>query len=326
MPKLKQNRRMRWTLTLFIQVLLISVAVQFFAVQARAKAPGLLCEDGNHCPARGALTNKAVGATKSDTIRLNPASVPVEEITGIESIYYDSSFSLGLVKGLGRVGAAISPTNNEETFFGPPAIEGDQEYYERMLALKKYDSPKYTLATAFQLYAKEGDGFNHRYLALGVMARYNGTTEHLHPGVGLQAIVGFVNLGASIYEDDLLVTPSQGPSSTSTKYQTSTYSLGLVFESLSLDYSVLQVSGGISTTSVVTASGFIGRTILTVSRRQVESSKPRYDFELRSLVNEKQKAEYFAGVQYRLAPWLVLGAFYNYYLLHEPSVGITVFF
>jgi hypothetical protein len=70
--------------------------------------------------------------SKSSSISLNPSSVPVEKGLGIEMIEYGRGAEFSLIRGTGRIGAAISPSNNEQTFFGPPSFELDLDYFNRM--------------------------------------------------------------------------------------------------------------------------------------------------------------------------------------------------
>lgn len=295
-------------------------------------AGGVLCSADEPCNARGIYTRASAGPTKSDAIRVNPAAVPVEKITGIETIYYDSSFDFALVKGLGRVGAAISPSNNEETFFGAPAVETDQQFAERMRERGKYETKKYTLAAAVNLFSTRGRGLLRTSANLGVMARYYTATSHITPGAGLQFSTGPFLFGGAVYQDErqlLPDDPAQDPSGRpSDQSMVSTYSATLNLESFMLDYSVTETrTVQPAKVSVATLTGFWGkRTILTLARRALTSERPAYRFSSESLDYTRQNVEWFGGGQYRLAPFLVLGLYYNYYLVREASVSAIIFF
>lgn len=106
---------------------------------------------------RGWIRHAADGnPSYGNQIRLNPSAVPTEEGFGLEGILYRGEVDISLAKGTGRVGAAISPSNSEETFFGPPGIELDDDMYQRKYAADKFASNKVTLATAVNLIKKEG--------------------------------------------------------------------------------------------------------------------------------------------------------------------------
>ncbi len=297
-----------WVLLLLIQSLVASAA----------PGEGYLCHDNNNCGSRGLLTERRVGPTKTDKIRVNPAAIPVEEITGIETIYYKGAFDFGLVKGLGRVGAAISPSNSDETFFGPPAAELPSDLVSRMDERSKYSSGKYTAGLAASLFSKGNTS-----LQIGGLLRYESFSKHVKPGFGLQAIVGPVYAGASYLQDEIRVTPDSFLNTALT-----TYSFGLSLTSILLDYSVIDVSGDFrAKASVATAALFLGRFILTGAYRLTTSDeKFYYDFDNRALLATTSQSDLFGGVQFKTTRFLILGAFYNYYLLRELSIGATVFF
>jgi hypothetical protein len=302
---------------------LVAVSPSAFAI-----ADGVLCTRDEPCNARGLFTRASAGPTKSDAIRVNPAAVPVEKITGIETIYYKDSFDFGFVKGLGRVGAAISPSNNDETFFGAPAAETDTELLERMFEKRKLKTDKYTFAVGINLFTHKGRGLAQFSANLGVMARYFASTSHVTPGAGLQLLTGPLLFGAAIYEDEnqIVTDPTLEPESQ--KSPVATWNAALSLESFMFDYSVIETAGAQpATASVATLTAFLGkRAILTASRREVNSDKPAYSFKSKSLIAQEKKTEWFGGAQYRVAPFLVLGVYYNYYLLHEPSASAIFFF
>jgi hypothetical protein len=297
----------------------------FFLVLSAFASPGegFLCHDNNNCGSRGLLTERHVGPTKSDSIKVNPAAVPVEEVTGIETIYYKGSFDVGLAKGLGRIGAAVSPSNSDETFFGAPALETPTDLIDRMDARSKYSSGKLTGAVAVSLFNQTGSSLGDVHIQAGILGRYEGFSHHIKPGLGIQGIVGPVYAGASYLEDEMSVVPQTCLDTT-----LSTYSLGLSLNSVLVDYSVLTVSGDFHATATVgTVAVFFGRFILTGARRETKSEERFfYDFATQGLANVTSQVDYFGGLQFKTTSFLILGAFYNYYLLHEMSLGATVFF
>ncbi len=160
-------------------------------------------------------------------IRLNPASVPLENGLGIEVVYFGTP-EWSLVKGLGRAGASISPAHSEETFFGQPSVEYDADYLQRHIFSKKYESQKYTLATALNV-AKTGSGSARFNLNLGVMAKYNRYTSRAMPGGGLSGSLGPILFGASLYWDETQLDPELEvrlrPSPI--RYKVQSYNLGI---------------------------------------------------------------------------------------------------
>ena len=140
---------MRILLLLLSFLLLIPcLGVIFYAPPARAE----LCNASERfCGYWTGPSHSRSGSgapTRGSEVRLNPAAVPLEKSLGVEAIYYDNSVDLALVKGLGRVGAALSPSNSEETFFGPPGIELPADLLDRKQHQRKFPAQKLTLATA----------------------------------------------------------------------------------------------------------------------------------------------------------------------------------
>ena len=263
--------------------------------------------------------------SKNSQVRINPSAVPVEKGFGIESILFQGGADLAVVKGLGRVGAAVSPSNGEETFFGPPGPEFADDYLGRMQTKKKYNSQKLALATGFSVYSNKKSGLKRLQLSLGVIGKYNRYTKTLSPGAGVSLVGGPFTLGYAVTKDEFFIDDN-----TKLKYQTATASAGIFLSSLALDYSVMKINsedGSEPTTvNLLTGSLLLKRWILSLAGRQEESSRGAYDFENKTLVYDRFKHETFAGVQFALTPTLMIGCFHNYYLLRELSAGLTLFF
>lgn len=277
------------------------------------------------------------------SININPSAVPTDKGLGVETIHFKGEWDFALVKGLGRVGAAISPSNNEETFFGPPGFELPEDFLRRKEKQLKYPSQKFTLATAFNIFDNKKKGLQRFELNLGVVGKYNRFTSTVLPGGGLSGVFGPITFGYSVYRDSYQLDYARYGLDwkPEIRYTVETYSLGLSLNSLALDYSVLRLdsddddshhSGShhdndeVPIVSVATASLILRRAIATVSIRQEISDRPVYNSETRSLETKKVKGEIFGGAQVAVTEFLMLGAFYNYYVLREISVGATLFF
>lgn len=265
-------------------------------------------------------------------IRVNPSAVPTEKGYGIEGIYYDEEVDLALVKGLGRVGAGISPSNSEDTFFGPPGFEFTEETFERKREKKKYPNQKVTIATAADIVKRRGSGLKTFGMKLGLMGKYNRKTQGWNGGGGLNMIVGPFALGASQYNDEtLLAEVLGGEEKLVAKYKVQTLNAGISLNSLLLDYSVMKMHTTednelFATVNHITAGLMWKRMILTIARRTEDSQRLAYNYE-KDLMEEKQiKEDYFGGIQVRVFNPLSIGAYYNYYLLREYSVSATLFF
>ena len=275
-------------------------------------------------------------SSASSQIRLNPSAVPTDDIFGLEGIFFKTEVDVMLAKGNGRVGAAISPANTESTFFGPPSVEIDPIFLNRKEKSEKYESQKITLATAMDLYENKGSGIKNISLKLGLMGKYNKQTNSILAGAGLTGVMGPLNFGYSYYRDETELNfvdaygPLADPAKSIVRYKVQTYSVGLYLNSLILDYSNLNMLGDSAARSDIvnlyTASLILGRLIVTASRRIENSSEPAYNYATHLLEYNLVKEETFGGVQIRVHKHLSVGALYNYYLLREYSVMMTLFF
>lgn len=277
------------------------------------------------CRSRSFSSNPSTGGQ----VRINPSAVPTEKGLGVEGIFFKDEVDVALVRGLGRVGAAISPSNSEETFFGPPGYEVPEDFLRRKTDQTKYPGQKITLATAFDVAKRNGSGMNSYSLKLGLMGRYNRLTKNASPGGGLSGILGPFSFGGSIYNDESQFDYRSYNSTLQpvATYQVQTYNVGLFLSSLILDYSHLQVKApDPATVQLYTATLTVKKVLLTASKRLEISSRPSYDYTEKKLEVLKNKEEYFGGIQVNVSRHLMLGVLYNYYLLREFSGTATVFF
>ncbi|MBN8541138.1 MAG: hypothetical protein J0L82_12175 [Deltaproteobacteria bacterium] len=284
-----------------------------------------------YCGLSSGATSSAGGApTRGSKIRINPSAVPLEKGLGLEFIYFDQSLDFALVQGLGRVGAAISPSNSEETFFGPPAIEITDAFLERKVGKHKLPAQKYTLATAVGLITNKRSGLKRAELNLGIMGKYNTITKSVLPGGGLSGVLGPFTFGYSAYKDQTLLdyAPYALDLKQTVDAHVETYSIGAFFNSIAIDYSSLKevITDQPAIITVVTGTLLLKRSLLTVSFRTEKSDRPAFDFETQELKVQENKQETFFGAQFIMGNNLMLGAFYNYYLMREVSFGATVFF
>lgn len=287
-------------------------------------AEAKLCDSSKKfCGLWPGSSSPSTGApTRGSKVRINPAAVPTEKSLGLETIIYKGA-DFTLVKGLGRVGAGISPANSEQTFFGPPGVESDTDFLERSIDRTKFPAQKYSFATALNVYNNKKDGLQQFDLNLGVLAKYNRLTKGVLGGAGIGGKLSWITYGYSRFRDQ-----TQLASDNVIGYEVETFAIGLFLNSLALDYSILnmKVNADLWTTRVYTASLLLKKTILTLATRHEESNRKEYDSDLKILKSKRHKYESFGGVQVNLGKYLMGGVFYNYYLLHEISFGITLFF
>lgn len=305
----------------------VLVALMLAPTRALAFTDGLCNLDEEYCGRRGSSSSMSGGPTSSSRVQVNPSAVPTEKMLGFEVIGYKGEGDFGIVRGFGRVGAAITPSNSEETFFGAPSAETSDYYLARKVAAQKYQQQKFTLATAFNLIEK-GSGLRQMILNLGVMARYNSLTKATTPGAGLSGIFGPFSFGYSVSRDETQLPVAVAGEDTS-KVQSilETYSLGLYLNALILDYSTIRTQNSeLLVVNLFTTTLLVKKFILSAARRVETSSRPGFNFRTKSLESEFEKVEYFYGIQYQATKNLMVGALYNYYLLREASVTATLMF
>lgn len=303
----------------------------FMVAPAHAFTEGI-CNLGEFKCGR-AKTSRSANANPSSTsrININPSAVPTEKGLGVEFIGYKNLYDAGLVRGLGRVGAAISPSNSEDTFFGAPAYETDSEYLLRKEERRKYRGQKVTLATAFNLFEVKKSNLRRASLNLGVLAKYNQSTYATTPGAGLNGILGPFSYGYSVYRDETLISESTLPDGGlyREKLQSivESYSVGIYLNSLILDYSSLRMQNtGVEHVNLSTATLLLDRFIISFSERRETSRRSHYNFQTKVLDVENPKVEQFYGVQMKETGNFSLGVMYNYYLLRELSGTLTLLF
>ena len=311
---------------------LTKLFVFFFALAFAAESEAGLCDHSyEFCGYVTGNRNSTTPAspTKSSSININPSAVPIEKGFGVETIAYKGAYDFSIVKGLGRVGAAISPSNTEETFFGPPGFELPEDFLERKIERNKYPSQKLTLATAFNIYENKKKDLKRFELNLGIMGKYNKVSSKAYPGAGITGIAGPITFGYSVYGDEFVIDYNLYglDRKSSIQYAVETYSVGVFLSSIAIDYSVLRlVASDVATVSLLTATLVHRWGLFTIAARRELSNRPAYDYTTKTLESREKKEEAFAGAQVSLGKYFMVGGFYNYYALRELSLGATLFF
>ncbi len=267
--------------------------------------------------------------TEQSAFRMNPSAIPTDKGLGIETIMNDGDYNFGVVTGTGRVGAAVGPYSVDDTFFGNMAIEAVPDYETRMLAGKKYKSQKTVLAGAVNL-------FNRRLVKVnvGMAGRYNKYTKNFKTGLGGAVELGIFSFGYSKYKDEFYYA-SPDPiifPSIAYPYEATITTFGIKIPYFAIDYSSIVNKLNVTATAdlqttikLLSATFFWREWMLTWASRTEDSYRPAFDFETKLFTDVRQKTETFLGVQYAHKNKLVFGVFYNYYLLHDYSLGLTWF-
>ncbi|MGZ3771430.1 MAG: hypothetical protein ACXVCP_16515 [Bdellovibrio sp.] len=318
------------TFRIFRISLICGFALVLFPFDSKAEneTKCYLLNECSHWKRTSSSTNPSTGSQ----LKINPSAVPTEKGWGLEGIYYKDDTDLSFVRGNGRMGAALSPSNNEETFFGPPGFELYNDLYNRKHDRKKFKSQKFTLATAVNLVEKNGGGLDKFNLKLGLMGKYNELSKAVTPGAGLSGTWGPFSYGYSIYDDQtyLDLGSYSTPAFQIVKYRVQTYNFGIFLSALALDFSNLFLETEdktfVSTVRLYTANLSLGKFIITASARKQNNPYWVYNYDTNQLEFKEHSEEYFGGVQYNLNQNITLGVLYNYYLLREYSATATLFF
>lgn len=295
------------------------------------KASAELCDaSARFCGFFGGHSSSSGGAPqRGSKIRINPSAVPLEDGLGVEALYFDNSVDFAIVKGLGRIGAAISPSNSDETFFGPPGVELSLDFLQRKQGHHKLANQKYTLATAFGLYTNNRQGLDRVELNLGVMGKYNTVTGAVLPGGGVRGVLGPLTFGYSVYKDQTQIDyASYGLNQKEAiNAHVESYSVGAYLNSLAVDYSLLrEITTEAALVSVVTGTLILKRGLFTYAVRRESSNRPYYNPETQQLETRFDKTTQFLGAQLMVTKSFMFGVFHNYYLHQELSLGATLFF
>ncbi len=261
--------------------------------------------------------------SESNSYRINPSSIPIEKGIGGEVITARGIYDYGVVTGTGKIGAAVSPTSMQDTFFSNIAIENDADYIIRKRNREEYKSQKVTVATGTRLFKNKSKLITP---SIGLIGKYGKDSKQFHPGAGLSINFGPLNLGYSINKDDYFDPLTQ----ITFDYTTTNTTFGVKLPYVAVDYSIVVNSGlpGVNDTElkILSSTLFIKNFMLTYATRTELSYRLKYYYESDSFMAEEEKKDYFLGLQYTVKGKYILGIFNNYFLNREYSFGLTVFF
>ncbi len=300
-----------------------------------AEDPKRLCEmlDIYECPSEtGRGYNRSVGAsmpTSSSAFGANPSALSMDKGFGLEVLAYGGEYDFSLISGTGRIGAGLSTSLPENSFFGNIVSENSIDYLIRMETGKKYISNKYNFATAFNLFGKKQNSFLN--LNIGAGLTYNKITKQMTFGGGTSLSFGPISFGVaslSDYWQNYSIYIPTDISGKPIKYQILTTSWGLKLPFLAIDVAkiVNRVPDHESTINIFTTTLFYKSLIITYGSKLEISDRATYDAEKNLWQYSEEKKETFLGAQLGLHKYLLIGTFYNYYMLHEYSLGLTLFF
>jgi hypothetical protein len=270
---------------------------------------------------------------------LNPANVSFDRGLGVELIYQpNNSLDYTLVTGTGKFGGALISSSVENGFFGNRNIETDYRFMQRNEDKEQYRSKKLNLALGGRAL-----GRGNYTLDVGLLIKRHNEIKDINLGLGVSARLGFLTLGASIYQDDFLIKAKDAVAYNSgmaydavflgptyqESFQVQTFSAGIRYQNFSIDTGFLKTRYKLyQEDSVVQliATAFAYKNLIFNLARRVEMSPQVKFIEEKLNYNEKEVTNYYTGIQVSMGKHLVLGTAYNYFLLREVSVSATIFF
>lgn len=292
-----------------------------------------------YCPGgRSSSRSSAQSLPNSGTAAgLNPSNIAKVKGFGIESIYQPGNNpTLGLVTGNGKVGALISPTQ-ENTFFGNRAIEIDEVYAARRTDKKQFKNKKLSLSLGASLYSSKMVN-----LDIGVSAKRNPDVKKINPGFAASARFSIFNFGFYYTNDDAkidlnnYINPYTGipysvfynsPTYTE-KYKMMTYTVGVQLNSFSVDIGHIKTKYNFypeeTLVQLLSLSYTRKKWLFNLAFRTEYSSNLHYD--QGTLLQQRKKSDVYYGIQYLYNKHIMLGLAYNNFLLKELSGSLTLFF
>lgn len=272
--------------------------------------------------------NKTTGSSQSTsgTAFSIPSSMADVRGLGIEGIIWDG-IEASIVTGNGKVGAGVSSSNTDDTFFGNTAKEYFQDYRDRISNDEggRYKFKKMSLGLATRIYQGKK-----KYIHVngGVISKYISSTSHWHFGGSLSGVIGPLNLGYARFKDEGQRT-NLGASGLreSLEFNVDTYTVGLNLPFISFDYTLFRNDLSEENKVEIYSYGlFLYKWMVSYGRRVETSTRQQYDFETKQFSSVERKWSSFFGVQYRTSRKWVFGAMANYYLNNELSFVVTGFF
>lgn len=250
---------------------------------------------------------------------VNPASMSTKRGFGIEALKFKHWYDFSVISGTGVIGSAIGFSNQDNTFFGGHTPETSEQKLDREEYDKKFKSPKVTGIVAFSPIRGKND--NSLKLNVGFIGKYNQDSKRYHYGAGASASFMMFSAGAARFRDDYQNTLDKAVE----QYYVNSFTFGVKFSSLAVDWTYFKNETQLpARVRYFTATFFTKRFMFTYGARNADVGRVNAQTSGYPLVNEKV-LDTFLGVQYLVNKQIIIGAFANYYLLDELSLGLTIF-
>lgn len=300
-------------------------------------------DDDDHCSYFKYCGNASQSSTSksqpssSTSANFNPSNISNVKGLGVETLYQPNNpLGFNLITGNGKVGGALITPTAENSFFGNRSIEIDDVYAQRRIDKKRYKTNKINVALGAKVLKGKEYAFD-----LGVSLKRNPDVRKINPGVGFSARLWIFNFGAYIYKDDTKIDLGNyfdpynqipysvrfGNSTYTETFTAKTLSVGTQFGSLSLDAGMIKTKYNFyqnETSIIIYSSAYNYKKFLfNLAYRKESSDNLKEDKGI--LTFERDKVDYYAGVQYLWNKHVTTGIAYNNFLVNDISFTLTLF-
>lgn len=315
-------------------ILLLSL---FASLISSSNAEDEICGYFKYCGGASQSAARSMPSTSSSTA-FNPSNVARIKGLGFEMLYQPNNpLGFSVVTGTGQVGAALVSSSMENSFFGNRTIEIDDVYLYRRIEKKRYKSKKINFAAGTRVIKKKNYA-----LDLGLSLKRNPEIKKINPGFGISGNIYFLHFGMSIYKDDVKVALGNyinrqngilySSLYNSTDYQEDfivrSYSIGTKIKNLTLDVGFISTQYNFYedvTDIVIYSAAFnYNRLLFNLAYRHEQSSNMKEYQD--GLIFDRNKKEYYGGIQYLINKRLTVGVAYNHFLVRDISTTLTLFF
>lgn len=294
------------------------------------------CRYYKYCSGAAQSSSKSLPSSATST-SFNPSNIARYKGLGLEALFQaNNSVNGSIVSGNGKVGGALISPTVENSFFGNRSLELDQDFFERAEKNKRYRNKKISLALGFKVI-----DLRNFSLDLGASAKHNPDIKKINPGAAFSAKLYFLNFGAYFYKDDVKLDlagksdPYSGipyeviyqSNTYQEAYNVQTFTIGTKIKNLSLDMGTIATKYKFyrepTDIRIYSSAYNFKRFLFNLAYRQEDS--PNMDIKDGNLIPEREKTDWYYGLQYSANDNLLFGVGHNTYLMDEWSVTITFF-
>lgn len=315
----------------------MNLLVILFSTILQTQAADDHCSYFKYCGnASQSSTSKSMPSTATSS-NFNPSNISNVKGLGVETLLQPNNpVGFNIVTGTGKVGGALITPTSENSFFGNRAVEIDDLYYFRRGEKKRYKTKKINVALGAKVLTTKHFAFD-----VGVSVKRNPEVKKINPGFGFSMRLGPFNIGAYRYKDDTkidladyvspyshtLYSTIYGSTTYIERFTATTMSIGTQIGNLSLDAGMIQTKYGFyqnETKIMIFSTAYNqGNFLYNFAYRKEASDNLKEKDHVMSI--ERNKNEFYAGIQYLWNKHLTTGMAYNNFLVNDISFTVTLF-